>query len=111
MSILVHLRPKAPPDFETVNCAALRVLPDLLARWVPEGKIHGREWTGRNPKRTDRNPGSFKVNLVTGRWADFASGDKGGDVTSLAAYLHGLSQSEAARRLAEMLGPAGGGHG
>ena len=78
---------------------------------MPGGKVQGREWTGRNPRRGDRNPGSFKVNLVTGRWADFASGDKGGDVTSLAAFLHDLSQSEAARRLAEMLGLAGGLHG
>ena len=92
------------PDFKAINRAALRVLPDLLARWVPEGKIHGREWTGRNPKRTDRNPGSFKVNLVTGRWADFATGDKGGDPISLAAYLFGLSQAEAARRVSGRLG-------
>src|SRR3954467_14905007 len=111
MSILAHVRPRARLDFESINRAALRVLPGLLGRWVPGGKIQGREWTGRNPKRADRHPGSFKVNLLTGRWADFASGDKGGDVISLAAYLHGLSQAEAARRLAEMLGLAEGGHG
>jgi hypothetical protein len=44
------------------------------------------------------------VNLVTGRWADFAVDARGGDPISLAAYLWGLSQSEAARRLALMLG-------
>jgi hypothetical protein len=44
------------------------------------------------------------VNLRNGKWADFATGDKGGDPISLAAYLGGLSQSEAARRLAECLG-------
>src|SRR4051794_3806577 len=111
VTVLSHLRPKERLDFKAINRAALRVLPDLMARWVPGGKVQGREWTGRNPKRADRNPGSFKLNLATGRWADFASGDKGGDVTSLAAYLHGLSQVEAARRLAEMLGLTGGGHG
>ena len=60
----------------------------------------------RNPRRLDRNPGSFKVNLVTGRWADFAAterGASGGDPVSLAAYLGGLSQVEAARRIACML--------
>ncbi len=111
MTSLAHCRPQAPPDFKAINRAALRVLPDLLARWVPEGKVLGREWSAKNPKRGDRNPGSFKVNLVTGRWADFASGDKGGDVTSLAAFLHGLSQVEAARRVAFMLGLPGGNHG
>jgi len=34
-----------------------------------------------------------------GAWADFATGDKGGDIVSLLAYLQGVSQSEAARRL------------
>jgi len=56
-----------------------------------------------NPRRHDRSPGSFKVNLRTGRWADFATGDKGGDPVSLAAYLFNLSQADAARRLAAML--------
>ena len=44
------------------------------------------------------------MNLQTGRWADFATGDKGGDAVSLAAYLFGLRQSDAARRLADALG-------
>jgi len=43
------------------------------------------------------------VNLRSGRWADFATGAKGGDVISLAAYLFGLSQVEAARQVAAML--------
>ena len=64
----------------------------------------GGEYVARNPTRHDRRPGSFKVNLRTGRWADFATGDRGGDPVSLAAYLFGLTQAEAARRLADMLG-------
>jgi hypothetical protein len=64
----------------------------------------GREYTARNPRRPDRNAGSFRINLNTGRWADFAIGDGGGDVISLAAYLFGVSQIEAARRLADLLG-------
>jgi hypothetical protein len=91
-------------DFAHINRAALAVLPDILARWLPGGRRQGREYVVRNPKRSDRHPGSFGMNLTTGRWADFATGDRGGDVVSLAAYLHGLSQYEAACRLAEMLG-------
>jgi hypothetical protein len=91
-------------DYTRVAAAALPCLPLLLARWLPDGRREGREWVARNPTRADRRPGSFKVNLATGRWADFATGDKGGDAISLAAHLHGLSQLEAARRLAEMLG-------
>jgi hypothetical protein len=92
-----------PVDFERVNRAALAVLPALLARWLPDGKWNGAEYVARNPRRADRNPGSFKINR-NGRWGDFATGDKGADVVSLAAYLGGLNQVEAARELARALG-------
>jgi hypothetical protein len=84
--------------------ATLRELPTLLARWLPDGRANGREYVARNPLRNDRNLGSFKINLRTGRWSDFATGDKGGDPVGLAAFLFNLSQTDAARRLAEMLG-------
>ena len=93
-------------NFSEINAAALPALPTLCARWMPGGKRIGREYVTLNPTRADRRPGSFKVNLYTGRWADFATGDKGGDPISLAAYLAGCSQVEAARRLAAMLGLA-----
>jgi hypothetical protein len=91
-------------DFDAVNCSALSLLPSILARWLPGGRTCGREYVVRNPTRPDHRPGSFTINLTTGRWADFATGDSGGDVVSLAAYLHGLSQYEAACRVAYMLG-------
>ena len=91
-------------DFTAINAAALARLPDILRRWLPDGRVEGREYVARNPTRADRRPGSFKVNLHTGRWADFATGDKGGDPVSLAAYLAGCGQAEAARELAAMLG-------
>lgn len=95
---------RATPSFATVNRAALSVLPILLRHWLPTGYRQGAEWVALNPRRVDRRHGSFKVNLATGRWADFATGDAGGDVVSLAAYLAGLSQGEARRRLALLLG-------
>jgi hypothetical protein len=91
-------------DFEAVNRAALAVLPAVLARLIPGGKIVVREYAALNPTRADRHVGSFKVNLRSGRWADFATGDKGGDPVSLVAYLEGVSQGEAARLLGRMLG-------
>jgi hypothetical protein len=93
-------------DFRAVNAAALRSLPVLLARWLPDGRQLGAEWVARNPKRADRHPGSFRINVRTGRWADFATGDRGGDPISLAAYLAGLSQVDAARELGRALGVA-----
>jgi hypothetical protein len=91
-------------DFAAVNAAALPALPALLGRWLPDGRLVGREWTARNPRRDDRQPGSFKVNVASGAWADFASGDRGGDPVSLTAYLFSLTQVEAARRLADVIG-------
>lgn len=97
-----------PIDFAAVNRAALGRLPDILARWLPGGRIEGREYVVRNPKRHDQRPGSFKINIDTGRWADFATGDRGGDPISLAAFLFGLRQVEAAQQLGEMLGLSNG---
>ena len=94
-------------DFAAINRAALGVLPALLSRWLPNGRREGREYVARNPRRTDRAFGSFKINLSTCRWADFATGDRGGDPVSLAAFLFDLSQAEAARRMASMLGLSG----
>lgn len=96
-------------DFEAIDRAALEVLPILLARWLPNGKRIGQEYLALNPTRADRHLGSFKIVVSgprIGMWADFASGDKGGDAISLAAYLFGLSQTQAARRIADMLGVA-----
>ena len=91
-------------DFAAINRAALPRLHDLCARWLPDGRRHGHEYIALNPRRMDRRAGSFRINLQSGLWADFAIGVSGGDPISLAAYLSGLSQSEAARRLADMLG-------
>jgi hypothetical protein len=90
-------------DFDAISRATLPMLPALCQRWLPGGKFVGREYVVQNPRRNDRRPGSFSVNVRTGRWADFASGDKGGDVVSLAAFIFNLEQGEAARRLAKML--------
>jgi hypothetical protein len=90
-------------DFVAVNQAAMQALPVLLARWLPDGRRRGCEWIALNPTRNDRKPGSFCVNLRTGKWADFAAGDKGGDVIALYAYLRNIRQGDAARELARLL--------
>lgn len=60
-----------PPgiDFDEVNRAARAILPTLCQRLLPDGRREGAEWVARNPRRDDRRPGSFKINLRTGRWA------------------------------------------
>ena len=100
----IGLKPVADLDFGAINAAALAALPALLSRWLPDGHVQGVEYVARNPTRADRRPGSFKINVRTGRWGDFACGAKGGDIVSLAAYLAGTGQAEAARNLAATLG-------
>ncbi len=91
-------------DFATLNACAIARSRVLLRQWLPDGVERAGEYIARNPRRADRRAGSFKVNVSSGRWADFATGDGGGDLISLFAYLRGLSQIDAARQLAAMLG-------
>jgi hypothetical protein len=90
--------------FRRIAEAALARADAVARRWLPDGRRHGAEFVSRNPTRADRKRGSFKLNLRTGKWGDFATGDRGGDLVSLAAYLFKLSQADAALRVAEMIG-------
>ncbi len=91
-------------DFDRVGGAARRNAEAVVRAFLPDGRREGNEWVARNPRRPDKTLGSFKVNLVTGKWSDFASGDKGGDLVGLVAYLLAVSQRDAAIRLADALG-------
>ena len=64
----IGLKPVANLDFGAINAAALAALPALLSRWLPDGHVRGVEYVARNPTRADRRPGSFKINIRTGRW-------------------------------------------
>jgi hypothetical protein len=90
--------------FRRVAEAALSSAETIVTRWLPDGRREGREWVAINPTRSDAKKGSFKVNLNTGAWSDFATGSAGGDLVSLAAYLYRLNQGAAAVRVAQMLG-------
>jgi hypothetical protein len=78
--------------FRRIADAALGRADVIVRRWLLDGR------------REDHKRGSFKVNLRTGKWGDFATGDRGGDLTALAAYLFKLSQADAALKVADMIG-------
>ena len=91
-----------------IDFAALlaRLPVDAVVRsLLPDGKAtpSGRTWVALNPTRSDDNPGSFKVDLTTGRFKDFAGTerDSGGDVIALYQYVNGGTMADAARALAE----------
>jgi hypothetical protein len=90
--------------FRRIAEASVAAADVLVSRWLPEGRREGAEWVATNPTRADKRRGSFKVNLRTGRWSDFAVDESGGDLTSLAAYLFRLTQGQAAVKIAGALG-------
>jgi len=92
-------------DFAAIASRAADSVESVCKHWLPNGKRAGHEW-----EIGDRfgNAGqSLKVHLSgtkAGQWADFAAGDTGGDLVALVAYVEGVSQGEAAKRLAVFLG-------
>jgi hypothetical protein len=63
--------------FRRISDAALARADLIVRRWLPDGRREGAEWCAINPTRNDHRKGSFKVNLRTGRWSDFATGQRG----------------------------------
>lgn len=89
-------------DFSAVSSQALNQARSLLASWFPAGNVSGREFLigaldGRGGK-------SLSINIESGRWSDFSSGEKGGDLVSLRAAMLGISQADAARDIQSALG-------
>ena len=90
--------------FSELNARLLPSFATLVTQWLPSGKRMGEEWVALNPTRNDNKAGSFRINMNTGKWADFATNDNGGDPISLYAYLHNLDQKDAADQLAGHMG-------
>jgi len=70
-------------DFDRANSVGL----GYIKSWVPGGDIKGNEYFPINPTRGDKKPGSFAINLNTGKWMEGATFEAGGDPVSLYAYL------------------------
>jgi len=79
---------------------------DVVMDWLglSGGKNSGREYLPINPKRDDHQAGSLTIHRDKGAWMEGATGDKGGDLVSLAAYVWDCGQADAAERLGKQLG-------
>ncbi|AXF86659.1 hypothetical protein DTO96_102414 [Ephemeroptericola cinctiostellae] len=93
-----------PINFKGIARAALNQAESLLRQWLPSGVVNGGEYKSTNPTRSDRSPNSFSVNLHSGLWADFATGDKGCDLIDLYAYLNSVNNGKAAVDVAKLVG-------
>ncbi len=69
---------------------------NFIRNLLPNGRLEAGEFVALNPLRIDKKLGSFRINIISGRWADFATNDRGGDLISLYAYLKGISNYKAA---------------
>lgn len=90
--------------YTEINSRALDSLSDFLTSWLPNGKRQGREYVATNPTRADTRPGSFKINLDTAVWSDFAADDRGKGAISIYQYLNGGDTKTAAKAVANMVG-------
>ncbi|MXS84484.1 DUF927 domain-containing protein [Nitrosomonas sp. HPC101] len=92
-----------PPAIKEIARQAQTNAQAILGHWLPGGKLQGHEYLVRNPRRADDSEGSFSISMQTGKWSDFATGDKGNDLVSLVAYLTDCTQSKAAEEVARFL--------
>lgn len=91
-------------DFERLKDRLSPYILSLVERILPGGRLEGREFVALNPNRPDKNLKSFRINTQTGKWADFATNDKGGDIISLWAYVRNIKQIDAAKELIGIVG-------
>lgn len=92
----------ARPTITEVSAHALALYPGLLAEWLPGGRRLGHEY--KCGDLTGAAGDSLSVNIHSGKWQDFASGERGTDPVSLYAAIHGLTQAKAAHELALRFG-------
>lgn len=93
-------------DFGTVGRAAIDSIDALLGKWFPNGVVSGAEFcVGSFAGEAGQ---SLRIRLTgekRGVWSDFSSdGEAGGDLISLYAHIHGLTNGQACKALAEELG-------
>jgi putative DNA primase/helicase len=77
----------------------------VLERLIPGIRdLQGGDYIALNPRRDDRELGSFRIDIETGKFNDFASDDKGGDIIDLTALAYGCDLPTAARKLSDIIG-------
>lgn len=92
-------RPPLPPiKFAELADALLARVDQLVPAWLPGGLQRGHEYACGS--LSGGSGSSCSVNLTTGRWADFAADEKGNDLVSLYAAIHGLTMGKAAVQVA-----------
>ncbi|MBL5979060.1 virulence protein E [Comamonas sp. NyZ500] len=93
-----HREPLPPIQFGPLRESLLADAENLVPRWLPGGQFDGHEY--RCADLSGGHGHSCSVNVKTGKWADFATGEQGNDLIGLYAAIHGLSNAKAAIQVA-----------
>ncbi|MDH6185498.1 VapE domain-containing protein [Polaromonas sp. CG_23.6] len=90
--------PLPPINFAALADALLARADTLVPMWLPGGVQRGHEYVCGSVQGGAGT--SCAVNLTSGKWADFASGEQGKDLVGLYAACHDLSMGKAALQVA-----------
>ena len=96
-------------DFAAINREALPLLPAILQRLLPNGRREGHEYVALNPRRGDRQLGSFKINLRTGDGPTSRATTRAVIPSRWSHSSKTASRARPRRKLARMLGLDAGG--
>jgi len=91
-----------PINFEALASALLDRAHTLVPMWLPGGSQRGHEYTCGSLQGGSGT--SCSVNLINGKWADFATDERGNDLVSLYAKAHDLTMGKAAVQVARECG-------
>jgi len=87
-------------DFSGLNQTLMSDIRGHVSHWLPGGKIIGHEYCVGDLRAAKGD--SLRVNLSTGKWSDFATGDAGGDLISLYAAINNMDQKTAFEKLCNL---------
>ena len=72
---------------------------EILKRLVGNGKIEGGDYVALNPRRSDKKAGSFRIDIASGKFHDFSTGDSGSSIIDLTAFVYDCDLLTAAQKL------------
>ncbi len=91
-------------NFQTVKQKYRENPLSILQELVGAGEVQGGDYVALNPRRNDRHRGSFRIKISTGGFYDFATGDKGGSIIDLVAFVYDCEVIEAVAKLRNFWG-------
>lgn len=75
---------------------------ETLKRLLGNGKTEGGDYVALNPRRSDKKTGSFRIDIASGKFHDFATGDRGSSIIDLTAFVYDCDLLTAAQKLQQL---------